>query len=93
MTMKTRSEWIAERKRLLRGGYSSRKDYHIGKSIKYQAMCAMCGRPLVQYSYSTGDYTVVATATHMNYPSFYYVDLCKNADTCYNYYVSTRKES
>lgn len=88
--MKSRSEWMSERRRFLRGDYSSKKEYKVGKSLNYQAMCSMCGKPLAQYSYATGNYTVIEKSIHMNYPSFYYVDMCSSSDKCYAYYTKKR---
>lgn len=85
--MKTYDEWKSSRKRIMSDGFTSKKLVKIHDNAKETTICNLCGALLVDKSPTTGGVKVLRRHWHLNYPGFFYVNLCEDPRACYNTYI------
>ena len=89
---KSYTEYKESRRRILNDDFKTKKRVGIHDSQKQATICNLCGEPLAVMSRSSGGVRVVRRFYHLNYPGFFYVNLCEDAKMCYNSYVARNKK-
>lgn len=84
--MKTYEEYKESRRRILSDNYTSKKKINIHTPQGQATICSLCGFPLAVMSPVSGGVKVNRRYWHLNYPGFFYVNLCEDSKMCYNDY-------
>jgi len=89
----TKKEYYTKRHNIIfNENKTSRRTIKKGKVMKQAHLCSLCGRPLTKYGYSTGKYVSDVKFYVINLPSFVYINLCYDANSCYENHCNNSKE-